>query len=141
MTQAGQPIDIADLVGPYTWGAIHYLVENFPCAPCVPTGSRLFRGIHDLFNYHVGNPIQFPEDLEFLRETIQGVPIQPTAAHGLEAEVARLAVQAGLLKFPTCSTKEAQKHEKCVIATKGKVDSPHAVCTVSVGCTPSRSRR
>lgn len=137
--------DIAEIVGPYAWGVIHHAFETFPCAPCAENGGKLGRGVHDVVNFHRGEPVQHPEDLEFLREAVMEVPPQRSSSP-LELEVLRLAGEAGIMeraKFPKCTPAAGRKFERCVRQVKkgGTADSPQSVCTVSVGCSPRSKRK
>lgn len=153
--------DLATIVGPYTWGAIHYLVNRFPCEPCAATGRVIFNGVHDLFNIRLGKPMQFPDDFKALVDEIRlalaslaslkdVTTIQPLARFSLPAartvttvagtEVARLARAVGINGFTrTCTPAAAKRWESCVVQVKEKGGAnPYAVCTASVGCSPDR---
>ena len=139
--------DIPEIVGPYGWGIIHHAFESFPCPPCAETGGRLGRGVHDVVNFHIGKSLEHPEDLEFLREAVQAVPpLQNlTPDSPLDREIVRLAGEANMddVPFPRCSPSERKTFERCVqqVKKQGSADSPQAVCTVSIGCSPrSRSK-
>ena len=142
-------IDIADVVGPFAWGVIHHAMESFPCAPCAENGGKLGRGVHDVVNFHTGKPLQHPEDLEFLRVSVNQVPPQippaHTASNPLDEEIIRLAREVEILgdgEFRSCNAAERERFESCVrqVKEQGTAESPFAVCTVSIGCSP-RSRK
>lgn len=91
--------DVAEIVGPYTWSAIHHLVETFPCKHCSEEGTRLMHGLHDVVNVKLGKKVKYPKDLVFLAEQVD-VALQkysPPADGHFEAEIRRLARSAGML--------------------------------------------
>lgn len=141
--------EVAWIAGPYSWGIIHHAAATFPCTPCAEAGDALFKGVHDVVNHHTGKPIQFPRQLEYLRQAVAEVPRQaaesPPSASAksttLETEVARLAQGVGLeQRFPRCDPSEGQRFERCVqqVKAEGSADSPFGICTVSIGCSPGR---
>lgn len=118
--------EVSELVGPYTWGAIHYLAEAFPCPPCAQHGGALMRGVHDVVNYNTGKAIMFPQDL-----------------YALAMESAEAAMSLEAQEFPRCTDTERQKFERCILDIKARPEeeqpeSAYAVCTASVGCSPRR---
>lgn len=139
--------DVAEIVGPYTWGLLHHAVETFPCEHCRQEGTRLLHGLHDVVNAELGKPIKFPQDLKFLAAHVdKAIALLPkTSPAGklsgaLEAEIERLARTVGLLsrEFGRCGTAKTKQWERCVqqVKSEGSADSPFAVCTASVGCSP-----
>lgn len=89
------------------------------------------RGLHDVVNFGVGNPIMFPEDLQHLASE---------AAEAVASLKAGAFLPLGARNFPTCNSDQGAKFERCVGAVKHRdpqPDSPFAVCTASVGCSPN----
>ena len=156
--------DIAEMMGPYTWGILHHAIESFPCGPCAHDGGRLMRGLHDVVNSMLGKSLFAPKDLEFLAghvaDAMHELPVAVVHKKDLssiEAEARRLAQKAGFLSvgqltqlqdlgeleltiFPKCGSVDEAKIESCVEQIKKQAGgaSPFAVCTASVGCTPAR---
>lgn len=132
--------DIPEIVGPYAWGIIHHAFESFPCPPCAETGGKLARGLHDVINFHTGKGVEHPQDLAFLREAVLEVRVGTESP--LDQEVIRLAGEIETATFPRCNPVERKTFERCVqqVKEEGSADSPQAVCTVSVGCSP-RSKK
>jgi hypothetical protein len=69
------PKDISDaawrkLIGNRGWEIIHGAIDNYPCSLCRESGSRLFHGIHDVVNIHIGKQSRYPDDLIFLKEGV-----------------------------------------------------------------------
>ena len=141
-------VDMSELVGPYTWSALHHLVQTFPCDTCARHGGRLLRGLHDLVNVGLGKPLFAPRDFKFLVQevgkAVHEVDLEHPMPANFDAEVKRLAVEVGVMPhtsaaggFPACTGEDRRKFERCVQQVKGRggVDSPFAVCTTSVGCT------
>lgn len=123
--------DVSEVVGPYTWGALHYLVDNFPCPPCADHGGALMRGLHDVVNWGIGKPIQFPADLDLLAHE---------AVEAMNSLAAAAGLPLGAREFPTCTGDQGAKFERCVVSVKDQEvqpDSPFAVCTAAVGCSPN----
>lgn len=97
--------DIAEIVGPYAWGILHFVAENFPCPPCAAEAKRLMRGLHDVVNAQIGNKIHFPGDLRYLHRMVDEAVATLGEAHephmeALAATVQRLAEAAGILEAP-----------------------------------------
>lgn len=63
-------IPVAPIVGPYTWGILQHAVETFPCKTCSEAGRKFIHGIHDLVNIHLGKPVKFPADLQWLKAIV-----------------------------------------------------------------------
>ena len=122
--------DVGEVVGPYTWGALHYLAENFPCPPCADHAGALMRGFHDVINFRIGKPIQFPADLDLLaHESVEAINSMAPAS----------GLAMGAREFPTCTGDQGASFERCVISVKTQdvqPDSPFPVCTAAVGCSP-----
>jgi len=96
--------DLAQIVGPYAWDILHHVVENFPCSHCAEEGGKLLRGLHDLVNHQLDKPMEYPEDFRFLAELVREAAADldvagavPMSTSALDAEVARLAKEQGLL--------------------------------------------
>lgn len=67
---AGKDNSIPEIVGPYTWGVLQHAVETFPCKTCSEAGSKFIHSIHDLVNIHLGKPVKFPADLQWLKTIV-----------------------------------------------------------------------
>lgn len=127
--------DVGEVVGPYTWGALHYLAENFPCPPCADHAGALMRGFHDVINFRIGKAIEFPADLDLLaHESV-------LAINSLEiSDLPPSGLPLGAREFPTCVGDQGASFERCVVSVKDQEvqpDSPFAVCTAAVGCSPN----
>ncbi|MCI0440768.1 MAG: hypothetical protein L0177_16805, partial [Chloroflexi bacterium] len=59
---------ISEIVGPYTWGLLHFAVESFPCPACAEDGKKLIRAIHDLVNWRLEKPMRYPANFRKIAE-------------------------------------------------------------------------
>ncbi|MGH7743901.1 MAG: hypothetical protein ACREQ5_03660 [Candidatus Dormibacteria bacterium] len=57
-------------IGNRGWEMIHGAIENYPCSLCRESGTRLFRGVHDMVNVFLEKPVAYPKDLLFLQEQV-----------------------------------------------------------------------
>lgn len=62
---------IGEIVGPYSWGIIHYVAESFPCEPCAQEAKALMRFAHDLVNFRLGKSIQYRANFQAHIQEIQ----------------------------------------------------------------------
>ncbi len=134
--EIGEPISIAEVVGPYAWDQLHHLVESFPCGECAEEGASLMRFAHDLVNVKLGKKVHHPEDLIRWAGVVAHAreDLELPAHDDLPAPI--LAAMAQAVSTP-CTGEARDRLESCVLQLKDRpdVDNPIAVCTASIGCT------
>ena len=118
--------DVAQIVGPYAWGILHHIADNFPCGPCAREGGRLLRGLHDLVNAKLGKRLHAPKDFKFLVDQVhnfEGSAEPALSVDHLEAEVTRLARAAGVLASPLRQVQELFEVEEQIEAEREAFNS------------------
>lgn len=147
---------VAEVVGPYTWGIIHQLVEEFPCAPCAEDGAKLMRFTHDIVNMKLGKPLfdagNFVDHLNLIYEMVEVDGRLGTSYGSVESEVTKLfpindgslsmCLGGDRLELEVCTDeiRSLNRTNGCPTAGDGTPACPNPVnvCSSLVGCIPGK---